>query len=171
MLQLQTHFDKLEKKRSQATLARQDNQHKDHMDHVLRETRVTMPTTQAAFECQATEHVNTSGRASFGAPFALNAIIAAATFQHLKPVTPQTTTHAPFQIHAITKQPTVANTLGTKFKTNKCCWRCGYSKKNHSQLSFTFGHNCDHNCHCQDCSKCGERIQDCHDDPSLVGLL
>jgi len=141
------------------------------MNEAMRTTRTTMSTTQLAEQCQPTMCANTGGRASFGAPTALNAAVSAAAFQHANNVTPNVG-RAPFGVRTITKPAsTILNILGQKFKVNACCWRCGFSKKCHSQLQVTFGKKCDHNCHRGDCSKCGERIKDCHPDQQHVGPL
>jgi len=166
--QLQKHCDKCEKKKSQATLVQENNPNEDRLDHMMRETRHAMPATQAAVNCQPTTCTNTGGRAAFGAPTALNTGGAAAAFQHNVTLGMGT---GPFQVQTITQAVTVANILDKKFKTNACCWRCGFPKKNHNQLSLPFGRNCDHNCYREDCSKCGERIRDFHDNPNLAGPL
>ena len=51
------------------------------------------------------------------------------------------------------------NPLGTSFKRNKYCWRCGFQKKLHNQGSFPFGKLCANNCGREECSKCGQRLE------------
>jgi len=137
--QLQKHYDKLEKKNAQTTLVRQTNPQKERMDGTLRETQIAMPTTQAAANCEPAIYANAGGRASFGAPTALSSHIAAAAFQHANPIMPQLA-RVLFKAKKTHKTPAaVANMLGQNFKTNACCWRCGFSKKSHSQLCVAFG--------------------------------
>jgi len=60
--------------------------------------------------------------------------------------------------------PVVTRTaLGKDFRGLKYCWRCGYQKKLHIRAGLPYGDKCHGNCLRDECSKCGWRIEDCHE--------
>jgi len=99
------------------------------------------------------------GRPQFGVPLALNTTILAGAFQHSQQVVGPPITHC-------TQRPgerlATRGSLGKLFKSNKHCWRCGFQKKIHVRSGTAFGDKCANNCGHEQCSKCNERVLDCH---------
>jgi len=161
-VQLQQHYDKLEKHKSIASAAQPNNPCHDRLQHALRQTRREMPPTQEAIHCAAIECP--VGRPQFGNPAVLNQGISAAAVQHhATPVA----TNAHFVLRP-TPTP-VANSrmlLGKGFRSKKHCWRCGFTRREHE--SGNYGNKCRDNVGREERSWCGWRL-DVHADPNKVG--
>lgn len=166
--QLQDHCDNVQKHMNQANLLRPKDDNRDYMEHVLRQTRRNRGETQQAHQSQPpTRTGNNHGRPAFGNPTPLNTGIAARAFQCNTDAT--TAAVSPFALRPITPNNPSRILLGGNFNRNKYCWRCGFSKKTHSEYSVPFGHLCVNNCLRQDCAKCGERSEFHHGGMTAVG--
>ena len=158
-LQLQSHYDILTSFRRQAALVTPSDPLREHLFETLRTNRRSLaPHQEATHTSPVTYNHSTGGLAPFGNPHPLNAQIAAYGVEY----NPLRTPTAPFNIITNYQQARDAyqnNPLGSNFKRNKYCWRCGFQKKLHSQAKVPFGQLCSNNCLREDCSKCGERVE------------
>jgi len=110
-----------------------------------------MPETQeAVLVAPPTYNLAPGARPFFGNPTTLNTGIAANAFifNHATPQVPFTW-RTPLQ--------RAQKSVLRRFKRNKCCCQCGYSKRLHSQCGTTFGSRCINNCLRQECARCGVR--------------
>ena len=162
-VQLQEHHDNL--KRHKELLAESASMHSDDqmkkIERVFKDTRRQLQPHQSATPHLTNITYNPSlGRAQFGVPMALNTTIAAGAFQH------NPTNNGPaimFRTVPLRPAPSATrSSLGNLFKSNKYCWRCGYQKKIHVRSGTSFGDKCTKNCGYEQCSKCNERVSDCH---------
>lgn len=166
-LQLQQHYDNIQKHKEKATLVHPNDEMRESLEDVLRSTRRNRSETQMAATPAVYQGNNAiMGRPSFGNPTALNTPIAAAAFTHNN--NPATNLIAPFALRNIQQNPSRIF-LGNNFKRHKYCWRCGFQKKVHSDYGVPFGHHCRDNCLREDCSKCGQRVEFHHGGKNGMG--
>lgn len=163
-LQLQEHFDIMEKQKELARLQSKTDPNMREMEATFKATRSRMLPHQHATCCRPVDYNNTNitGRAIFGVPYALNATVAANAFQH----NPQSHQNAPILFRQAQQLGPVKTftrkELGANFKAKTYCWRCGYQRKTHIRFGIPFGNDCHSNCLFDQCSKCGWRIKECH---------
>jgi hypothetical protein len=150
-LQLQEHYDRLEKHLQQGNLLRPNDPYWDRMQDILKSTRTQRTERQAAQQTRPIQYPQT-GMVPFGNPMPLNTNIAAAAFRYNTP----TNLVSPFVLRAM---PNTQSRIfvSHNFNRNKYCWRCGFQKKLHNDYKVPFGHQCVNNCLREDCSKCGQR--------------
>lgn len=163
--QLQDHCDSIQKHMHQASLVRPNDDNREHMDRASQDSRRNRVETQAAQPTQPPTFA-TNERPSFGNPTTLNTAIAANAFLHNN--NQATLATAPFALRPI-RHNNSRLLLGSNFNRNKYCWRCGYSKKIHSDYGVPFGHSCVDNCLREDCAKCGERSEFHHGGKTAMG--
>jgi len=164
--QLQDHYDIIKKQQELLALASKEDAGNKNIERVFKETRTEMRLMpqQDAHNCGPVQHPQV-GRPTFGVPFALNTNAAARAFEVNQGAGPpmlfrkQQSTKA-FQVNR--------GALGAQFRAKKHCWKCGFQKTLHLRAGLAFGDECNNNCHREECSKCFERIGDCHTD-GLVG--
>jgi hypothetical protein len=150
-LQLQEHYDRLEKHLQQASILRPNDPYCYRMQEILKTTHRDQTKRQAAQETRPIQYPQT-GVVPFGNPMPLNTNIAAAAFQY----NAHTNHVSPFVLRAIPNEPP-RRFIAPNFNRNKYCWRCGFQKKLHSDYNVPFGHQCVNNCLREDCSKCSQR--------------
>lgn len=115
-VQLQQHWDWLEKHKAMASRAAPNNPYHENFTETLRRTRREMEPTQQATNCEPI--VYRHGEAHFGNPTALNQRIAAAAVHRGQ----GNTQIAPFALRPA--DPVVPNArkfLGKGFRSKKCC--------------------------------------------------
>jgi len=165
-LQLQEHFDNLKRHKELLHLSN-DPTGFEAVYQTFRTTRREMTTPhQGVVTCTAVEYNPNVGRPQFGAPLPLNTQFVANAFQHgtqhQQPMVFRQQV-VPIQ-HHITK-----SSLGKKFKAKRCCWRCGFQKKEHIRLQVPFGDGCKKNCCYEQCSKCNNRLELLDSHPTGAG--
>jgi len=162
--QLQQHFDNL--KKHQELLAESasinNDEHMRRIKCVFKDTRRELPPHQSATPHLTTITYNPQlGRPQFGVPMALNTTTAAGAFHHDQ----NSTVGPPIMFRTAPTMPAVTATrsqLGKFFKSSKCCWCCGFQKRVHIRSGTSFGDRCAGNCGYEQCSKCNQRMSDCH---------
>jgi hypothetical protein len=152
-LQLQEHYDRLQKHLQQAELVRPNDAFRDRLEHVFTSTRRNRGELQASQNSGPNEY-RQEGLPAFGNPTTLNTNIAAAAFQYNQNAGMMTN---PFVLRPVVNKQSATVFLGPNFNRNKYCWKCGFQKKMHNDYGVPFGHNCVNNCLREDCSKCGQR--------------
>ena len=160
-LQLQQHCDDVQMHDEPLLLNSKEDPQLREVEKVFRSTRKEMTPHQSAIMCNPDAQCNRQhGRVQFGVPMALNTPIVANAF---------------FVNHAITcraatpQRPSIMrSSLGKEFRYNKFCWRCGFQKKMHNRAGNSFGDMCRGNCGYEQCSKCNQRVADCHE-PGCTG--
>mgnify|MGYP007080208264 CR=1 FL=1 len=162
-IQLQQHFDNLQKQKELLALNSSNDPELKRVEEVFRQTRRQMAPHQSAATCDpAIQYNRALGAPQFGVPMALNTTIAANAFAV---TTANSATPITFNrnVHVPTRKAIARSTLGKDFRYSKCCWRCGFQKKIHIRSGMRFGDHCRGNCGYEQCSKCGERVGDCHE--------
>jgi len=136
----------------------QDNDLKE-LEKDLRANRKSITPHQAAETCVPGTFFQ-MGTPQFGAPLALNNNAAVSAFK-------RSTNNKETAVPIIHRDNTTTNVkrrvksaLGKDFKSSKHCWKCGFQRK----LHFPFGDNCNNNSGNEECSKCGWRMSDHHQD-------
>ena len=159
-LQLQQHFDNLVKQKELLAEAASNDKEMKEIERMFKATRKELqPHQSATNRLTNISYEHNLGQPQFGVPIALNTPILANAFQRN-----QCTAGPP--IVCKTQQPTprlaTKGSLGKLFKSNKCCWRCGFRKNTHARSGASFGDKCMRNCGYEQCSKCNQRVIDCH---------
>ena len=159
--QLQEHFDLMLKHEELKQLSEKNDPQMAAMENVFKQTRRQMLPQQSAVTCRPINYNNNqTGRPLFGVPFALNAEVAANAFQQ-NTGNNQLNVPIVYKTNAQKELPTLTrSTLGSKFKANTFCWRCGCRKKKHNRLGVPFGDNCEENCSHEQCAKCWMRVEE-----------
>jgi len=165
-LQLQDHYDNLLKQKELLTEAMNNDEELKRVECVFKQTRREItPHQSATSQLTNITYNHTLGVPQFGVPLALNTTILAGAFQHR-----QSNTFGPPIMYRTQKPPqqlATRGSLGKLFKSNKYCWRCGFQKKTHVRSGTPFGDKCYRNCGYEQCSKCNQRVVDCH----AIGLV
>jgi len=161
-VELQRHYDEVLKQKELEQISKKNDAAMQDMERVFKQTRRDVATTQHqdTQQCQPIRYDTTLGRPQFGVPFALNTNIVANAF-HCNQQNNGIVYRAP---NTVAVTPMTRNELGASFKARTHCWRCGYQRKTHVRLGISFGDGCHGNCLFDECSKCCERVSDCHPD-------
>jgi len=147
-LQLQQHCDNLQSQKRSAALARPNDPVRERLETDLRTSRREMAPHQSATETQPTIYNHNLGRPQFGAPTALNATIAARAVR----CDPFRVGNAPCQLNQITLSKCNVGTTGNGFNGNKCCCKCGFTRRQHNIVEASFGVKCTTNAGGEECS-------------------
>lgn len=156
--QLQTHHDKLLAHEKRSQYVRGEDPLCQDFDEVVTRTKRDLAPTQGYERVGTLAYNHQVGRAIFGNPVALNAHIAAEAVNYCTPVNGFAPHAVRPPLHCVS--PNLL--LGSKFKRNKYCFKCGFQKKLHLDAGEPFGPKYQRNCLREECSKCFERVKDFH---------
>jgi len=165
-VQLQDHSDILKRQKEMLAESMANDSHILEVERVFRTTRREMqqqPHQSTAPNLSQMLYQQQLGCPQFGVPLALNTPIVAGAFQQSTGMGPPTTFRSPRPAVTVVSK----TALGKLFRFNKYCWRCGFQKRAHVRSGTPFGDKCIGNCGYEQCSKCNQRIFDCHS----IGLV